>query len=104
MTIINAEWEIDEDGILTGKSYYHIHASRLTESANADSDGGYDWPVQIGKKANFSYALFIEAYRLALKNNVGKYKPALDEEVLEKSIELGRTFNDAYYGHKRRSS
>ncbi len=101
MTTINDEWELTENSLKgRGKvSYYEIGAARLTETANEPYSGTlYDWPIQIAQKVNFNYDLFVEAFGAALKHFEGQYKPALDDAMLNASIEKGRDFERRKHG------
>ena len=80
---INEEWEIDDDGTLVGRGFYHLHPGELT----ATRDDLYFWPLQIGAKPKFNFKQFIQAYRVAVKRNAGKHTPAFDEEMLKRTIE-----------------
>lgn len=101
MTAINDEWELTENSLKgVGKlSYYEIGAARLTETGNEPYHGTlYDWPIQIAQKVNFSYDLFVEAFKAALDQFAGKYQPAVDPKMLDASIEKGREFAKRKYG------
>ena len=90
----NDQWAVTEEGLQSikpGAPYeYYISADRLLEKGGAGRGEVYDWPLQLAEKTWVDLEAFIQAYRKAIEIHVGKYSGAVDQDLLELSIQKGR--------------
>lgn len=84
----NSQWAVTKSALKTVKPEvpYEIDISRLTETTNRSGTTYYDWPLHLAEKEWVQMAAFIEAFKKALDVHRGKYQPALDREMLDRSI------------------
>lgn len=84
----NAQWVATDWGMETVESaaHYEIEAERLTETTTRMDKVFYDWPVHMQEKTWINFGAFEEAFRKALQLHAGKYEPALDSALLDRSF------------------
>lgn len=89
----NHQWSVTDYGVESvrpGAPYhYHFDKSRLLETGNHGGEM-YDWPVHMAEKTWIDIEAFIEAFVKALDLHTGSYRGAVDQVMLEKSIERAR--------------
>jgi len=100
MTIEHRQWVVTDFGIEECENGdvkdggYYIDADRLTEFAErhpSDPDDGlYDWPLHMAHKPWVHLNGFILVFREALIAHRGKYKPPMNDIILQKSILAAR--------------
>lgn len=94
------QWFVTEWGMLMPG--YEIAADRLTETTDRHNGTFYDWPLHIAESKDCDLNAFITAWCSALAIHTGKYSPALDPELLKRSIvEAIRMRRSLRKGHEK---
>jgi hypothetical protein len=78
------QWFVTEWGMKMGG--YEIAAERLTEITERHNGIFYDWPLHVAESKDCDLNAFIAAWASALAIHAGKYQPALNAEILKRSI------------------
>jgi hypothetical protein len=92
MPFQNAQWAVTPYGLEAQKpeAPYEIEKCRLTETMTRGGEEYYLWPVHMAEKTPWlKYDQFVAAFREALEYHEGHYSPAVDADLLEKSIAVG---------------
>ena len=59
----------------------------MTEITDRHRGTFYDWPVPLAEKTEWvNVEAFIEAFRHALEHHKGRYKPAVDLGMLDRTV------------------
>lgn len=89
----NNQWEVIDFGMqaLKPAPLYEIEAKRLVETTQRNGVTYYDWPCHMAIKTWVDGAAFNEAFVQALTIHVGCYFPAVDREMLERSLAYAQT-------------
>lgn len=88
----NDDWIVDEFGMHAKmrSGSFEIEAHRLAEMTSLPRGDLLHWPIHIASETRFDIERLLDAYRSALVEHAGRYRPEIDPALLVESMEVAR--------------